>query len=164
MFIYLKWRSDQPLSTSFRVKATFPFWSSDRNQWAVVVSRTSISGIDTESGLYPEWGWLWGIRSSRQINEHSQFVELTFSKSSIWWGGTLELTFHMSICGLSTYLRISAYPHTLCGFFYAVSCVYAYINLHKPQSHMRVWKTTACPPLLWTPTHYIGESLKKGYG
>ena len=39
------------------------------------------------------------------------------------------------------------YLHTLSRFFYAVSCVYAYINLHKPQPHMRIWKTTACPPL-----------------
>ena len=99
-------------------KSHFPFWSSDRNWWAVMFSRNSISGIDRESGLYPEWGWLWGIRSSRQINEHSQFVELTFSKSSIWWGGTLELTFHMSICNLSAYMRISTYTMQiyLCGF------------------------------------------------
>ena len=39
---------------SFRVKATFPFSSSDRNQWAVVVSRNSISGMEKESGFYPE--------------------------------------------------------------------------------------------------------------
>ena len=104
-------------------KSHFPL-SSDRNQWAVVVSRTSISGIDTKSSLYPEWGWLWGIRSSRQINEHSQFVELTFSKSSIWWGGTLELTFHMSICNLSAYMQISTYTMQifLCGFMHI--CAY----------------------------------------
>ena len=47
----------------------------------MVVSRNSISGIDRESGLYPEWGWLWGIRPSLQKDEHSQFVQLTFSKS-----------------------------------------------------------------------------------
>ena len=34
------------------------------------------------------------------------------------------------------YMRISAYPHTL--FFYAVSCGYAHINLHKPQQHMHI--------------------------
>ena len=64
-----------------------------------------------------------------------------------WSGGTPELTFHMSICGIFAYLLISAYPHTLCRFFYVVSYGYAHINLHKPQPHMRKWKTTACPPL-----------------
>ena len=28
-------------------------------------------------------------------------------------------------------MRISAYPYTLCGFFYAVSCRYAHINPHN---------------------------------
>ena len=34
-------------------------------------------------------------------------------------------------------MRISAYPYTLCGFFYAVSCRYAHINPHKLQPHMK---------------------------
>ena len=58
--------------------------------------------------------WLWGIRSSLNMNEHSQFVQLTFSKSLIRSGGTLELTFHISICGFSAYiwiLCVSGYPH-----------------------------------------------------
>ena len=46
------------------------------------------------------------------------------------------------ICGFYAYadIRISAYPHTLRGFFYAVSCRYAHINSHKPQPHMRIEK------------------------
>ena len=53
------------------VPPSFPFWFIDRNQWAVVVSRNSLSGIERESGFYPEWGWMWSIRSSLQIDEHS---------------------------------------------------------------------------------------------
>ena len=58
----------------------------------------------------------------------------------------IELTFHMSISGFSACMQFlcvlpsaylqSAYPHTLCGFFYAVSCGYAHISPHKPQPHM----------------------------
>ena len=34
-------------------------------------------------------------------------------------------------------MRVSAYLRKLCGFFYAVSCGIALINLHKPQPHMK---------------------------
>ena len=48
------------------------------------------------------------------------------------------------------HMLISAYSHTLCGFVYVVSCGYAHINPHKPQQHMRIWKTTAWPTLVPT--------------
>ena len=96
-----------------------------------------------------------GIRSPLYMNEHSQFVQLTFSKSLSRLGGTLELTFHMSICGFSAYMRflcICECRHIrihYADFFYAVSCGYVHINPHEPQLHMRQWKTTAWPTLIW---------------
>ena len=106
------------------------------------------------------------VRSSINMNEHSQFVQLMFSKSLIRSGGTLELTFHMSICGFSAYMRlfcICGYPHTLCGFFYAVSCGYVHINPRKPQPHMRLWKTTTWSALIstqfWSLYTLVSDSL-----
>ena len=74
VFIYLKWWSDRPHSASFRVKATFPFYSTERISWNHHSPLISITESKRESGFYPEWGWLWSIRSSPQIDEHSQFV------------------------------------------------------------------------------------------
>ena len=51
----------------------------DRKRWTVVVSKNSISGIEKESGFYPERGWLWRVRLSLQIDVHLQLVQLTFS-------------------------------------------------------------------------------------
>ena len=64
-----------------------------------------------------------------------QFVQRRFSKSLIRSGGTLELTFHMSICvffwiyAIFSRMQISAYA--LCEFFYVVSRGYAHINPQK---------------------------------
>ena len=80
VFIYLKWWSHRPHSASFRVKATFPFYSTERISWNHHSPLISITESKRESGFYPEWGWLWSIRSSPQIDEHSQFVQIPFSK------------------------------------------------------------------------------------
>ena len=50
-------------------------WSCDRKKRSVVVSMNFISGIEKESSFYPEWGRFWSIKSSLQIDKHSQFVE-----------------------------------------------------------------------------------------
>ena len=80
--------SDTLQLTSFRAEITFPFsssygnpWSSNRYQWVVVVSRIAIIGIKRESGFYPEWGRSWSFRSQLQKDEHSQVVQMMFSKS-----------------------------------------------------------------------------------
>ena len=125
MFIHVKWWSDPPQSASFRVQATFPIFSTDRIPWNHHSLLISITRSKSESGFYPEWGWLWSIRSSLQIDEHSQFVQLTFSKSFIWSGGTLELTFHMSICGFSAYMQ-----------FFRI-CGYSHIHIHYADFSMR---------------------------
>ena len=65
VFIYLKWWSERPQSTSFRVKATFPFYSNDSNSWnhsnpliSIRGPRISITGWERESDFCPEWGQL----------------------------------------------------------------------------------------------------------
>ena len=132
MFIYLKWWSDRPQSDSFRVKATFLFYSADRILWKHHSPLISVTYLKRET-RYPEWGWLWSIRSSLQIDEHSQFVQLTFSKSFSDQVAHLSWLF---IWAYAIYPHICGYPHTLCRFIYAVLCRYAHINLHKPQPHM----------------------------
>ena len=105
---------------------------------------------------------LWGIRSSLNINEHSQFLQLTFSKSLIRSGGTLELTFHMSICGFSAYMRlfrIRGYPHTLCGFFYAVSCGYVHINPHKPQPPWQIPGMSLTPMKMCVHINFLSSNI-----
>ena len=47
--------------------------------------------------------------------------------------------------------RMYAYIFNIGRFFYAVSCGYAHINPHKLQLHMRIWKTTTWPALVYTP-------------
>ena len=80
---------------------------------------------------------LWGIRSSLNMNEHSQFVQWMFSKSLIDRVAHLSWLFIWAyavfprICSFSAYIRffcICGYKHTLCRFFYAVSCGYAHIK------------------------------------
>ena len=87
-FLFIRCWSDTLQLTSFRAEITFPFsssygnpWSSNRYQWVVVVSRIAIIGIKRESGFYPEWGWSWSFRSQLQKDEHSQVVQIMFSKS-----------------------------------------------------------------------------------
>ena len=87
-FLFIRCWSDTLQLTSFRAEITFPFsssygnpWSSNRYQWVVVVSRIAIIGIKRESGFYPEWGRSWSFRSQLQKDEHSQVVQMTFSKS-----------------------------------------------------------------------------------
>ena len=87
-FLFIRCWSDTLQLTSFRAEITFPFsssygnpWSSNRYQWVVVVSRIAIIGIKRESGFYPEWGRSWSFRSQLQKDEHSQVVQMMFSKS-----------------------------------------------------------------------------------
>ena len=42
----------------------------------LVVSENSTSGVEKESGFYPERGRLWSLRTSLQIHEHPQFVQI----------------------------------------------------------------------------------------
>ena len=87
-FLFIRCWSDTLQFTSFRAEIIFPFsssygnpWSSNRYQWVVVVSRIAIIGIKRESGFYPEWGRSWSFRSQLLKDEHSQVVQMMFSKS-----------------------------------------------------------------------------------
>ena len=53
VFIYLKWWSDRPHSASFRVKATFPFYSTERISWNHHSPLISIN----ESKRETWWDW-----------------------------------------------------------------------------------------------------------
>ena len=66
------------------------------------------------------------------------------SKKSEWMGDWMDTKAGHAVADYAVsggyadmrFFRICGYPHTLCGFFYAVSCGYAHINPHKPQTHM----------------------------
>ena len=54
-------------------KTHFPFLI----QWQKLVGCSGLMNfIRKESGFYPEWGWLWSIRYSLEIDEHKQFAEI----------------------------------------------------------------------------------------
>ena len=83
---------------------------------------------------------LWGIRSSLNMNEHSQFVQLTFSKSLIRSGGTLELTFHMSICVFSVFFCICGYPHIRIHYADFSMRFHADMRISICKNCNRIWK------------------------
>ena len=51
VFIYLKCSSDRPHSASFRVKTTFPFYSTERISWNHHSPLISITELKRESGF-----------------------------------------------------------------------------------------------------------------
>ena len=100
---------------------------------------------------------MWGIKSSLNMNEHSQFVQSTLSKSLIRWCGTLEFTFHMSIFGSYAYMRfflhmrIPAKPHTLCGSQWKkLTCMLPLLRQRESRRRREMQKfAMICDDLRW---------------